>query len=45
MTKEKVLKILKENLEWQNYTDGNDSWDSELKEAVAEAIKLLEQDI
>ena len=43
MTKKEILKVLKENLEWQNYTDGNDSWDSELKEAVTEAIKLLEQ--
>lgn len=43
MTKERVLKVLKENIEWQNYTDGNDSWDSELKEAVTEAIKLIEQ--
>lgn len=43
MSKKHVLKVLKENLDWQNYTDGNDSWDDELKEAVTEAIKLLEQ--
>lgn len=43
MTKEQILKVLKENLKWQNYTDGNDSWDSELKEAVTESIELLEQ--
>lgn len=43
MTKEEILRVLKANLEWQHYTDGNDSWDSELKEAVTEAIKILEQ--
>lgn len=43
MTKEEILRVLKANLEWQHYTDGNDSWDSELKQAVTEAIKILEQ--